>query len=78
MFPKKATASVTGIGGMFGALGGIALSFLVQKNMFVHYRSIGKIEIAYYIMFIVCGMAYILAWLVMHFLIGKKKETITV
>ncbi len=78
MFPKKATASVTGIGGMFGALGGIALSFLVQKNMFVHYRSIGKIEIAYYIMFIVCGMAYILAWLVMHFLIGKKKEAITI
>lgn len=74
MFPKKATASVTGIGGMFGALGGIALSFLVQKNMFVHYRAIGKIEVAYYIMFAVCGGAYILAWLVMHFLIGKKRQ----
>jgi len=32
MFPKRAVASVTGIGGMFGGLGGIALSLLVQKK----------------------------------------------
>ena len=32
MFPKKTTASVTGIGGMFGALGGILLTLVVQKN----------------------------------------------
>jgi ACS family hexuronate transporter-like MFS transporter len=71
MFPKRATASVTGIGGMAGALGGILLSALVQKNMFVYYRSIHKIEIAYYIMFGVCGGAYLLAWLIMHFLVPK-------
>lgn len=76
MFPKNATGSVTGIGGMFGAIGGIALSFFVQKNMFVHYRAIGKIEVAYYIMFIVCGLAYLSAWLVMHFLVGTKKVEI--
>jgi len=74
MFPKKATASVTGIGGMAGALGGILLSALVQKNMFVHYRAIHKIEIAYYIMFAVCGGAYLLAWLVMHFLVPKMSQ----
>ena len=74
MFPKNATASVTGIGGMFGALGGILLTWLVQKNLFVHYRSIGKIEIAYYIMFIVCGAAYLSAWLVMHLLAPKMKQ----
>jgi ACS family hexuronate transporter-like MFS transporter len=71
MFPKRATASVTGIGGMAGAVGGILLSALVQKNMFVYYRSIHKIEIAYYIMFAVCGGAYLLAWLVMHLLAPK-------
>jgi ACS family hexuronate transporter-like MFS transporter len=74
MFPKNSTASVTGIGGMFGALGGILLTWLVQKNLFVHYRSIGKIEIAYYIMFIVCGAAYLAAWLVMHLLSPKMKR----
>jgi len=71
MFPKKATASVTGIGGMAGALGGILLSALVQKNLFVHYRAINKIEVAYYIMFAVCGGAYLLAWVIMHFLVPK-------
>jgi ACS family hexuronate transporter-like MFS transporter len=73
MFPKKAVASVTGIGGMFGGLGGILLTLLVQKNMFVHYRSIGHIETAYYIMFFICGSAYLIAWAVMHFLVPKEK-----
>lgn len=73
MFPKSATASVTGIGGMFGALGGIFLSLFVQKNLFVHYRAINQIETAYYIMFAVCGSVYLLAWLVMHWLVPKHK-----
>jgi ACS family hexuronate transporter-like MFS transporter len=74
MFPKHTTGSVTGIGGMFGAVGGILLSAAVQKNMFVYYRSINKIEIAYYIMFAVCGGAYLLAWLIMHVLVPKEKR----
>lgn len=78
MFPKNATGSVTGIGGMFGAVGGIFLSLFVQKNMFVYYRSIHKIETAYYIMFIVCGLAYLSAWLIMHFLIGKKHKQVII
>jgi len=71
MFPKRAVGSVTGIGGMFGAIGGILLSMAVQKNLFVHYRAINQIETAYYIMFIVCGSAYLLAWLIMHLLVPK-------
>ncbi len=71
MFPKHTVGSVTGIGGMFGAIGGILLSLLVQKNLFVHYRAIGKIEIAYYIMFAVCALSYLLAWFIMHLLVPK-------
>jgi len=71
MFPKKATASVTGIGGMFGGLGGILLVLLVQKNMFVYYESIGNIQAGYFIMFLICGAAYLLAWLLMHLLVPK-------
>lgn len=74
MFPKKSTASVTGIGGMFGGLGGILLSLMVQKQMFVYYRSINQIETAYYIMFGVCAGAYLLGWLIMHFLVPKMKR----
>ena len=46
MFPKNSTATVTGMGGMFGGLGGIALSLFVQKQMFVYYRNINQIETA--------------------------------
>ena len=74
MFPKNSVASVTGIGGMFGAAGGIFLSAAVQKNLFVNYRAAGKIEVAYYIMFAVCAGAYIIAWLVMHALAPKMKR----
>jgi len=74
MFPKNSTASVTGIGGMFGALGGILLTAVVQKGMFVHYRAIHQIETAYYIMFAICASAYLIAWLIMHFLVPKMKR----
>jgi ACS family hexuronate transporter-like MFS transporter len=74
MFPKKATASVTGIGGMAGGLGGILLSWAVQKNMFVYYRNLGQIETAYYIMFAICGGAYLLAWFIMHLLVPRMNK----
>ncbi|HEX2606768.1 MAG TPA: MFS transporter [Flavisolibacter sp.] len=74
MFPKNSTASVTGLGGMFGGFGGIVLSLVVQKQLFVHYRSIGQIETAYYIMFAICGGAYLLAWLIMHILVPRMKR----
>lgn len=74
MFPKSAVASVTGIGGMAGGIGGIMLTFFVQLDMFVYYRSINQIETAYFIMFLICGFAYLLAWLIMHLLVPKMKK----
>ena len=73
MFPKKTIGSVIGIGGMFGSVGSVFLSLFVQKNMFVHYRAIHHIEIAYYIMFFLCGSAYLLAWCIMHLMVPKMK-----
>ena len=72
MFPKKTVASVTGIGGMAGALGGIGIARLAGK-LFEHYKGLGEIETGYYIMFFVCGSAYLVAWLIMHFLVPKMK-----
>ncbi|MBC8081859.1 MAG: MFS transporter [Hymenobacter sp.] len=74
MFPKRAVASVTGIGGMAGGLGGILLTALVQKRMFVYYESIGQLNKAYFIMFLICGAAYLLAWTLMHFLAPRMKQ----
>jgi len=73
MFPGKATASVVGIGGMFGGLGGILLSLLVQKELFVYYEKLGSIQTAYYIMFFICGASYLVAWSVMQLLVPKPK-----
>ncbi|GAC1587422.1 MAG: MFS transporter [Hymenobacter sp.] len=74
MFPKRAVGSVTGIGGMAGGLGGILLTALVQKRMFVYYESIHQLDKAYFIMFWICGAAYLLAWTLMHFLAPKMKQ----
>jgi len=73
MFPKKATASVIGIGGLFGGLGGVLLTAFVQKGMFVHYESIGQIQTGYFIMFLICSTAYLVAWVLMKLLVPKYK-----
>jgi len=72
MFPKRAVASVTGIGGMAGAVGGILIAW-VAGILFDHYKALGKIETGYYIMFIVCGSAYIIAWLIMNYLAPRLR-----
>ena len=73
MFPKKTVASVTGIAGMAGGLGGI----LVSKSagyLFDYYKSLHNIEKGYLILFIFCSFAYITAWLIIHFLVPKMKK----
>ena len=73
MFPKKTVASVTGMGGMAGALGGILIAYLAGK-LFDHFKAIGNLDAGYFIMFIICGCAYLLAWMLMHFLAPKLKR----
>jgi len=73
MLPKKAVASVTGIGGMAGGLGGMLVS-LVAGNLFDYYKHLGHIETGYFIMFICCGCAYLIAWFLMRLLVPKMKR----
>lgn len=73
MFPKKTVASVTGMGGMAGAIGGILIARLAGL-LFDHYKGIGKLETGYYIMFLICGSAYLIAWSIMHYLVPKMKR----
>ena len=72
MFPKRTVASVTGIGGMAGALGGILIAWAAGQ-LLNYYKGMGEIEIGYYVLFIICGTAYLLAWLLMHFLVPRMK-----
>jgi ACS family hexuronate transporter-like MFS transporter len=75
MFPKKVIASVTGIGGMAGSVGGILIAYAAGL-LLQHFKDLGKIEVGYGIMFVICGLAYVTAWLLMHLLVPKFKKIV--
>jgi len=70
MFPKKAVASVTGIGGMAGAMGGLLIAFTAGKIL-DHFKALGNIQHGYFIMFMICGSAYLTAWIIYKILVPK-------
>jgi len=75
MFPKKSIASVIGIGGMAGGLGGV----IVTKTggaLFDKYKALGHIQTGYTIMFAFCAVAYLLAWFLMKTLVPKYKAIV--
>ena len=72
MFPKKAVGSVTGIGGMAGGLGGMVVA-KIAGWLFDYYKAEGNIVTGYMIMFVACGFAYLLSWIIMHLLVPTMK-----
>jgi ACS family hexuronate transporter-like MFS transporter len=79
MFPKTAIATITGIGGMAGGIG----SFIIQKGAGKLFDHAGETRMAffnfegepagYFIVFIVCAVAYLIGWAVMKTLVPKYK-----
>ena len=72
MFPKTAVATVTGIGGMAGGIGGVVMSKL-GGYLFDKYEGLGHIDTGYTIMFSICAVSYIVAWAIMKSLVPKMK-----
>lgn len=70
--PKKAVSSVVGIGGMTGSIGATLFPLLVGF-LLDYYKAIGNIGAGYNIIFIICGFAYLIAWLIIHLLTSKMK-----
>jgi ACS family hexuronate transporter-like MFS transporter len=75
MFPKKAIGSVIGIGGMAGGIGGV-LTTKLGGALFDHYKALGHIGTGYTIMFAICAVAYLIAWVIMKSLVPKYKPII--
>lgn len=73
MFPKRTVASVVGIGGMAGGMGGVAVSKL-GGWIFDSYGAKGELSTGYMIMFSVCATAYLAAWVLMKALVPRHKE----
>ena len=67
MFPKSAVASVVGLGGMAGALGGsffpTLTGWLLDSS-----KAAGNVTAGYNILFIICASAYLVAFAVNHLL----------
>lgn len=72
MFPRKAVASIVGIGGMAGGIGGVLITKL-GGALFDHYKALGQIQTGYTIMFTICAVAYLIAWVIMKSLVPKYK-----
>jgi MFS transporter, ACS family, hexuronate transporter len=65
MFPKRAIASITGIGGMAGALGGMlfpAITGLILDS----FKASGSITAGYTVLFSICAFAYLIAFVINH------------
>jgi ACS family hexuronate transporter-like MFS transporter len=79
MFPKKAIATITGIGGMAGGIGSLFIQFAAGW-LFDYSNETGMqvfgftgIEAGYFVVFCLCGVAYLIGWTVMKSLVPKYK-----
>ncbi|RZK92994.1 MAG: MFS transporter [Pedobacter sp.] len=76
-FPKKAIATITGIGGLAGGIGatiinkssGVLFDYSAQTQM--KFMGFQGIEAGYFIIFSFCAVAYLIAWVVMKTLVPK-------
>jgi MFS transporter, ACS family, hexuronate transporter len=73
MMPSKAVSSVIGIGGMAGAVGGVLFEWGVGAVLDV-YKSNNNLSAGYNVLFIFCGLSFLLAWLIIHWLTPKMER----
>lgn len=74
VFPKTSIASVIGMGGMSGAIGGMLLA-KAAGSLFDYYKALGHIQDGYSIIFTFSGLAYIVAWFIMFIMLAPKIKT---
>ena len=70
MFPKRAVASLVGIGGMAGSLGGIIFP-IYSGRLLDRFQAMGNVTAGYAILFAICGSAYLVAFAINHWLAPK-------
>lgn len=70
MFPKKTVASLTGIGTTAGGIGGVIVQLL--PGLFGdHFKA--TTQTVYQIMFTICALSYLIAWLIMKALVPRHE-----
>lgn len=66
MFPNKAVASVVGLGGMAGAIGGMLIATAAGLIL--------QLTGHYLLLFIIAGTVYLIAFVIFHLLVPKMEE----
>ena len=74
VFPKRAVSSVVGIGSMAGAIGGFFFPTLIGYILDTNKKA-GHLVTGYNIIFLICGCAYLLAWVLMHLLSPQNEKS---
>lgn len=69
VFPKNAVASVTGIGGAAGGFAGFLFSAVLPGYIIQHF--------GYAPMFVIMGVFHPIAWLCVHYLLGRMEKITT-
>jgi MFS transporter, ACS family, hexuronate transporter len=64
MFPRHMVASVVGIGGFAGAMGGVVFQRITGRVLQANGNDYTPI-------FLVCGLAYVTAWVIIHLLVPR-------
>ena len=67
MFPKRAVASLVGLGGMAGSIGGILFP-IFSGRLLDRFQAAGNVTAGYAILFVICGSAYLVAFAINHLL----------
>lgn len=70
MFPKKAVASVIGIGGMAGATGGMLFP-IFSGRLLDNFTASGNVTAGYTVLFTICAFAYVITFALHHLLAPK-------
>lgn len=79
MFPKRAIATVTGIGGLAGGIGSTIINFSsgklfdYSKETHMSFMGFQGEEAGYFIVFSFCAIAYLIAWGVMKSLVPRME-----
>ena len=70
LFPQRAVASVTGIGGFAGAIGGMLFPIVCGLTL-DHYRAAGDEAAAYTVLLTFCAFAYLVTFAIHHVLVPR-------
>ncbi|GAB2589753.1 MFS transporter [Spirosoma areae] len=65
LFPRSAVASVTGIGGMAGALGGVLLAAAA---------GVIRVKYGYLPLFLIASSSYLIGWVLIHLILPTMKK----